>query len=106
MNDIKIKAFLVISSSGSLRVVKTRPALSNNEIALTLNLEIPNVFFERLMPTANIVVPKEAITSIDPEVAVTIAAQNVSDALKLDFTEVHEGLRKLILKKENDEVEE
>jgi len=96
---MKIKAFLSISNTGVLKVFKNRPSLNNNEIALTLDIEIPNVFFDRLMPTAKIEVPKEAITSIDPEVAVNIAAQNVSDALRLDFVEVREGLRELILEK-------
>lgn len=92
-----VNAFLVISNTGTLRVVKQRPALNNREIALTLKINIPDVFFDRLMPTAEIVVPKEAITSIDPEVAVSIAAQKVSEALKLDFTEVREGLREMVV---------
>ena len=71
---MNIQAYLVISNTGTLRIVKTRPYLNSNEIALTLKLDIPQVFFARLMPTAEIVVPREAIVSIDPEVAVSIAA--------------------------------
>lgn len=96
---MKINAFLVISNTGVLRVVKSRPSLSNHEIALTLALDIPNVFFERLMPVVKISVPEEAITSIDPEVAVSIASESVADALHLDVTEVREGLREMVLKK-------
>jgi hypothetical protein len=97
---MEVHAYLVISSSGALRVVKTRPYLNNREIALTLKLNIPSVFFDRLMPTAEITVPKEALVDIDPEVAVNIAALKVSDALKLDFVEVRDGLKEMVLQKE------
>lgn len=99
---MQVSAYLVVSNSGSLRVVKTRPHLSNREIALTLKLDIPNVFFDRLMPTVQISVPKEAIIDVSPEVAINIAAASVSEALKLDFVEVRDGLKELVLKPKED----
>lgn len=94
---MKIHAFLVISDTGVLKVVKNRPALSNDEIALTLALDIPDVFLNRLMPTATIVIPEDAITSISPEVAVSIAALQVSDSLKLDIQKVEDGLMDMVV---------
>lgn len=95
-NCMKINAYMVISDRGSIRVVKTRPELNNNEIAVNLNVEIPNIFFERLMPTINIKIPEEAVLKPDIEVAVAVAAFEVSDKLKLDFKEVEDGLMSMV----------
>ena len=95
---MKINAYLVIGRNNSLRVVKTRPYLNNTEIALTLKLDIPDVFFDRLMPTVQINVPDDAIVNVSPDVAVNIAAQEISQALSLDYIETRDGLKEMILK--------
>jgi hypothetical protein len=96
---MNIKAFLVISRGGSLRVVKTRPYLNNSEIAVTLDINVPNVFFERLMPTVQIDLPVEAIANPSTDAIVKITALEIADKLQLDVTDVEDGLRAMLTEK-------
>lgn len=96
---MNIKAFLVISRSGTLRVVKNRPYLNNTEIAVTLDIDVPNKFFERLMPTVKIDLPEEAIVNPDTQAVIKISALEIADKLNLDVTAVEDGLRTMLEEK-------
>lgn len=96
---MNIKAFLVISRSGTLRVVKNRPYLNNTEIAVTLDINVPNKFFERLMPTVSIDLPEEAIVNPDTQAVIKISALEIADKLNLDVTAVEDGLRTMLEEK-------
>ena len=96
---MKIKSFLVISSSGSLRVVKNRPYLNNREIAVTLEIDVPNVFFNRLMPTVKIDLPVEAITNPSTDAVIKISAYEIADKLNLEVGAVEDGLRTMLEEK-------
>ena len=93
---MKIKAFLIISSGGSLRVVKNRPALNNDEIAVNLNVDVPDIFFKRLIPSVNITLPAEAIIDLDAKTAVNQVAPRVAESLKIDVKTVEDGLLDMI----------
>jgi hypothetical protein len=63
---MKIQPYLVIrdgSRSVSYRVTKEYPNLDMDEIAIRLNLDIPNQIFKKPLLTANITVPIEAVTA-------------------------------------------
>lgn len=63
----------------SFRVTKTAPSLDFNEIAIKLNLQLPDELFEKPTLTASIDVPKEAISS---PVIETEVIDNVQDIIK------------------------
>lgn len=74
---MKISSYLCIKKIGSkyspraaLRVVKTSPALEFNEIAMKLDIEIPDEIFDKPQLQASIKVPKEAVSQpvIDSEI--------------------------------------
>lgn len=94
-----IQAFLVINSGGSLRVVKSKPYLNNNEIALKLAIDIPQEFFDRLIPVANIKLPKEGIIDPDVETVLSITSNEVAQKLRLEAAEVYDGLKEMVNKK-------
>ena len=96
---MNIKAYLVISKSGTLRVVKNRPYLNNSEIAVKLEIDVPNVFFERLMPTIKIDLPVEAIANPSTDAVVFISALEIADKLQLNVSDVEDGLRTMLEEK-------
>ena len=97
---MKIEAYLVINRSSSIRVVKQRPALNNDEIAVRLNIEIPKEFFERMIPSVDILIPVESMIKPDIEVITRLNAEMIGKAMNLDINEVQDGLNELINKKE------
>lgn len=99
---MKIQAFLVINNRGNLRVVKQRPYINNNEIAINLNLDIPGIFFDRLIPSVDIKLPEESVLKPDIETIVKITSEEVASKLKLDVNEVSDGLRDMLIKHEEE----
>lgn len=96
---MNIQAFLVISRSGTLRVVKNRPYLNNDEIAVALNINVPKVFFERLIPSVDINLPEEALIDVGAEIAVKQIAPDVAKSLGLEVETVEDGLKTMIEEK-------
>lgn len=91
-----IEAYLIINNRGGIRAVKQRPALNNDEIALNLNVDVPEVFFERLIPTVNIAIPEGAMIKPDIDTSVQLISQKVGEALKIDSTVVMDGLKEMM----------
>lgn len=91
-----ISAFLIISSSGRLRATKTRPYINNDEIALNLNIDVPDSFFERLIPTVDIKIPDAAVMSPDIDTTVEIFAAALTDKLKIDTDTVIDGFKEVV----------
>lgn len=93
---MNINAYLIISRGGSLRVVKNRPYLNNDEIAVALNVNIPKVFFERLIPTVDINLPEEAIIDVNADIAVKQIAPEVAKSLGIEVQTVEDGLKTML----------
>jgi hypothetical protein len=100
---MKIEAYLVINRGSSIRVVKQRPNLSNDEIAIKLNLEIPQEFFERIIPSVDILVPIDSMIKPDIEVVTRINAEMISKAMNLNVNDVQDGLKEMLEKQEKDQ---
>ena len=58
---MKIKGYLVVTSGGSAKFVKKYPDLAFNEVAVGMELELPNRLFERPVLNATITVPDSAV---------------------------------------------
>lgn len=80
------------------KITKSKPAITNREIAIAINVKVPNAFFERLTPVINIELPSEAVANPDVEAVINLTAIEVADKLQLDVTDVTDGLRDLIKK--------
>ena len=78
---------------------KSKPALSSNQIAVAVNVNVPVAFFERLTPVIDIQLPEEAVVNPNVESVIKLSALEIADKLQLEVTDVEDGLRTLINKK-------
>lgn len=83
---MRTTGYLCIKKTGStynpkalLRVTKTSPALDFNEIAVKLDLELPDELFAKPRLEAKIAVPKEAVSA--PVISAEVI-DNVQDIIK------------------------
>lgn len=67
MKDV---AYLIITKSGVQALRKTRPQLNSGEVAVRLRLTVPDEFFERIIPDAEIIIPEEAVLTPPIEVGI------------------------------------
>lgn len=58
---MKISGYLIVTSNGSAKFVKKYPDLNFNEVAVGVNLELPDRIFERPVLNATITVPDNAV---------------------------------------------
>lgn len=78
LKTMKIKTFLIIDSSGNLRLTKNSPALRMSEVSISLAVEIPDAVFNKPSLSAK-------ITILDSEIDRNLSAEvqsNVIDAIK------------------------
>ncbi len=57
---MKVKQWLIVNSRGSVRVRTTKPAMKWNEIALLLEVNLPDALFRRPRLEAKVTIPEEA----------------------------------------------
>lgn len=76
---MKVKGFLIVGSNGSTRITKKRPGLDWDEIAIALDLEIPDQIFRKPHLSAEITIPDEAAM---PSVIDAAVSENVRDAIE------------------------
>lgn len=81
-----IKKYLCITKKGQTRMTQTSPNLGGSEIAVYLNIEIPDAFFTRPKLEAKITVPSGALPS--SSVTATVASdleKLVKETMGLDL---------------------
>lgn len=62
-------------------------------------LDVPDVLFNRPIPTVSIQVPEDLVTNPDPQLVVSLVADEAAKSLGLDFKEVQDGLMDMMKKK-------
>ena len=98
---MKVSTYLCIkkppryTNRASMRVVKTAPNLESDEIAIKLNIEIPDEIFNKPRLEASVTVPKDAISApvIEAEVidnVQEIIKQNTGFDVKLTVVSANE----------------
>lgn len=92
-------AFLIISRGGSLNVRKNRPALSSDEVSFKLKVNLPNDFFNRIIPVIEVSVPKEALYNPEATVAMELLSVELAQKLDLEASDIRDGLKELMQKK-------
>jgi hypothetical protein len=64
---MKVQAYLCVKKTSqwrsTLRVTKSNPSLDYNEVALRLNLELPDELFTKPRLEATIAIPKDAVSA-------------------------------------------
>lgn len=86
------------------RFIKTKPTnLSANEIAIKLLLNVPSEFFNRVIPSINIELPKEAILTLDQEAVISMVAQDLSQKLSVTLEDATDGLQQILAKSKKED---
>ena len=67
---MKDNVYLIMDKNGARQMRKTKPKLSSGEVAVQLEIEISDEFFERFIPVANLEIPDDAV--IKPEISVSV----------------------------------
>lgn len=60
---MNVKFHLVINSRGSVRTCKNKPDTRADEIAVAVNMNVPNELFKKPVIEAKIEIPKDAVAS-------------------------------------------
>jgi len=60
----------VVSRNGSITTRKTRPSVRMDEVAIKIDLEIPNALFEKPLLSAKVKIPSDAVSQ--PEITAEI----------------------------------
>lgn len=76
---MKIKKWLTISNRGVCRVTMRKPSLDWNEVAILLDIHLPDALFDKPRLEAKITVPDEAAAS---GVIKSVVAEGVQDAIE------------------------
>lgn len=76
---MKTTFFLTVNSNGTVKTTKNRPNLNWNEIAIQMNLTLPNQLFEKPQLQATIVIPENAAAPKEVDVA---TADNIREAIE------------------------
>ncbi len=68
---------LVVTKSGSVRVLKSKPSLGWDEISMEVNLVVPKALFERPQFRAELTIPDTAVQSTSVPVDLTDQLQEI-----------------------------
>lgn len=58
---MKIKTYLFVNSKGSVRIRKTKTSMGADEIAIQVDLTVPNQLFKKPQLQASISIPEDAV---------------------------------------------
>ena len=76
---MRVLKWLTINRKGSCRITKGKPGLDWDEIAIRLEIDLPDALFNRPRLEAKITVPEKAAV---PGVIQSVVAENVQEAIE------------------------
>ena len=76
---MKVNFYLIVNDKGTTKTCKNKPGLNWNEVAIAVNMELPNTLFQKPQLSAKIVVPDEA--AVQQAIEAT-TADNVRQAIE------------------------
>lgn len=76
--------YMIFSRTRARRITKTHPQLNGNEIAIKLNLIIPDKFFDRFIPEIELTIPEEYV--IEPKLVAQIIEMDQKELTELEKT--------------------
>ncbi len=95
----QLSTYLIISRSGTVNVRKNPPYLNSDEVSFRLKINLPDDFFDRVIPVVEVNVPKEAIYNPEAELSLDLLSSEVADKLGLEASEVRDGLVEMLKQK-------
>lgn len=102
---MKLNATLYVTQSGSMRINKGTNKPQPREIAIRVNVTIPDRFFVRPVPTVDITIPESAVINSNEDIAIKVTAADLSEKLNLDVSAVEDGLAEMFrLTKEKNKI--
>lgn len=93
-----LSAYLFVNSQGKIRITRKETGTYPDELALHLKLEVPDSFWNRPIPSVDIVVPEFSLQP-EPEMTARIVAPEIANKLKLDVKQVEDGLANMLKEK-------
>jgi len=84
-----------------VKILREKPALNSDEIAVLLKMEVPQEFFERMIPVAELKLPKDTILTLDQATIVSLVAPELSEKLKISLQDAEDGLQLMLKQKEH-----
>lgn len=91
-----IRAFLIISRTGTVNIRKSRPYLNSDEVSFKLNINLPDDFFDRVIPVIEVNVPKEAIYNPEASVVLDLMSEEIAQKLEVEINDVRDGLTEFL----------
>lgn len=76
---MRVLKWLTINSKGACRITKGKPSLDWDEIAIRLEVDLPDALFNRPRLEASITIPEEAAKG---EIIQSVVADNVKEAIE------------------------
>lgn len=76
---MKVRKWLTVNRKGSCRITKGQPGLDWDEVAIQLEIDLPNALFEKPRLEAKITVPDDAAAS---HTISTVVSDNVQEAIE------------------------
>lgn len=76
---MKTQFYLTVNKSGSVKTYKNPPALAWDEVAILLNLELPNRLFQKPQLQASIVVDEK---DVEPTIINVDTQNNIREAIE------------------------
>lgn len=101
------QGFLIVNSNGSMSIRKTKPALDWNEVAVRLEINLPDILFQRPQLEARIVVSDKAVNpiKIGPEILInTKDLIEQQTGMKIDLRVLHFDKEDIETNKIDDEI--
>lgn len=81
---MKETIYMIFSKTRSKRITKTPPYLRGDEIAIKLNLVIPDKFFDKYIPETELTIPEEYV--IEPKIVAKIVAMGKDELTEIQKT--------------------
>ncbi len=81
---MKETAYIVFNASGGRRLTKNPPYLNAYEIAIKLNINISNKFFNRFIPETDLIIPDEFV--IEPKIITKIVEMDKGELTEIQKT--------------------
>jgi hypothetical protein len=80
---MKDTVYITMNRSGAVSMRKSKPKLNSGQVAVRINLAVPDTFFDRFIPEVNIEVPNTALIHPRIEAEVEIEPEVLRDVLSL-----------------------
>lgn len=91
---MKISCHLIVNRRASVRLTKGNPGIDSDEIAIRLDLDVPDRYFARPYPVVAIQLPDPS--PVDTDAVLEITAKTLAGSLGVSAEVARDGLREML----------